>query len=124
MIFIILAFSNGGTHFLVDHLFRVTHGFNHCADEHVNWTSAGGAEGVVAELSGMRFPRSSTGFYHHPDSYGLETRPFPYPISAATPSKVVDLAGSAKIPETFIICKYSEVYEYLGRAGTGSRARK
>jgi tryptophan 2-monooxygenase len=52
-----------------------------------------GAEGVVAELGGMRFPRSSTAFYHYLDSYGLETRPFPNPLSAAARSTVVDLEG-------------------------------
>ena len=52
-----------------------------------------GAEGIVAELGGMRFPRSSTAFYHYLDRYGLETRPFPNPLSPATPSTVVDLEG-------------------------------
>jgi tryptophan 2-monooxygenase len=52
-----------------------------------------GADGVVAELGGMRFPRSSTAFYHYLDSYALETRPFPNPLSPATPSTVVDLEG-------------------------------
>jgi monoamine oxidase len=36
-----------------------------------------GAEGVVAELGGMRFPVSSTAFYHYVDLLGLQTRPFP-----------------------------------------------
>lgn len=52
-----------------------------------------GAEGVVAELGGMRFPRSSTGFYHYLDRYGLETRPFPNPLAPGTSSTVVDLGG-------------------------------
>ena len=33
-----------------------------------------GAEGVVAELGGMRFPVSSTAFYHYVDLLGLQTR--------------------------------------------------
>ena len=52
-----------------------------------------GAEGVIAELGGMRFPRSSTAFYHYLDSYRLQTRPFPNPLSAAASSTVVDLEG-------------------------------
>jgi tryptophan 2-monooxygenase len=52
-----------------------------------------GADDVVAELGGMRFPRSSTAFYHYLDGLGLETRPFPNPLAPATPSTVIDLAG-------------------------------
>ncbi len=52
-----------------------------------------GGDGVVAELGGMRFPRSSTAFYHYLDQFGLETRPFPNPLSPATPSTVIDLEG-------------------------------
>lgn len=51
------------------------------------------AEGIVAELGGMRFPRSSTGFYHYLDLFGLETRPFPNPLDRFTPSTVIDLEG-------------------------------
>ena len=32
-----------------------------------------GAEGVIAELGGMRFPSSSTAFFHYLDRVGLET---------------------------------------------------
>ena len=52
-----------------------------------------GAEGVVAELGGMRFPESSTAFYHYLNHCKLETRPFPNPLSKAAPSTVVDLEG-------------------------------
>ena len=52
-----------------------------------------GAEGVVAELGGMRFPTSSTGFYRYLDLVGLETRPFPNPLAPCTPSTVIDLEG-------------------------------
>ena len=51
------------------------------------------AEGVVAELGGMRFPRSSTAFYHYLDRFELQTRPFPNPLAPATPSTVIDLEG-------------------------------
>src|SRR5580704_15474051 len=38
------------------------------------------AEDVFAELGGMRFPVSSTAFYHYVHGVGLETRPFPNPL--------------------------------------------
>jgi tryptophan 2-monooxygenase len=52
-----------------------------------------GAEGVVAELGGMRFPVSSTCFYHYADLLGLQTRPFPNPLTEAAGSTVIDLEG-------------------------------
>ncbi|HET6619099.1 MAG TPA: NAD(P)/FAD-dependent oxidoreductase, partial [Dongiaceae bacterium] len=52
-----------------------------------------GADGIVAELGGMRFPVCSTAFYHYLDLAGLETEPFPNPLTAASRSTVVDLAG-------------------------------
>jgi tryptophan 2-monooxygenase len=52
-----------------------------------------GAEGVVAELGGMRFPVSSTALYRYLDRVGLETRAFPNPLDPATPSTVIDLDG-------------------------------
>jgi len=52
-----------------------------------------GAEGVVAELGGMRFPVSSTCFYHYVDMLGLQTRPFPNPLTEAAGSTVIDLEG-------------------------------
>ncbi len=52
-----------------------------------------GAEGVIAELGAMRFPVSSTTFYHYLAMAGLETKPFPNPLSPATPSTVIDLEG-------------------------------
>lgn len=51
------------------------------------------AEGIVAELGGMRFPRASTAFYHYVDRFGLDTRPFPNPLAPDTPSTVIDLEG-------------------------------
>ena len=52
-----------------------------------------GAEGIVAELGGMRFPTCSTAFFHYLDQVGLETTPFPNPLTSASHSTVVDLAG-------------------------------
>ncbi|HEV2538014.1 MAG TPA: NAD(P)/FAD-dependent oxidoreductase [Streptosporangiaceae bacterium] len=52
-----------------------------------------GADGVVAELGGMRFPISSTTFYHYVDKLGLQTQPFPNPLTEAAGSTVVDLEG-------------------------------
>jgi monoamine oxidase len=54
----------------------------------------GGAEGVVADLGGMRFPESSEAFYHYIDRVGLRTRPFPNPLTEAAGSTVVDLEGT------------------------------
>jgi monoamine oxidase len=73
-----------------------------------------GAEGVVAELGGMRFPRSSTGFYHYLNSYGLETQPFPNPLSPATPSTVVDLEGEAAYVED--VSELSQLLQEVGAA--------
>ncbi|NMM44180.1 NAD(P)-binding protein [Rhodospirillaceae bacterium KN72] len=52
-----------------------------------------GADDVVAELGGMRFPVSGTGFYHYADLLGLETKPFPNPLTEAAGSTVIDLEG-------------------------------
>ncbi|MCY1338292.1 Tryptophan 2-monooxygenase [compost metagenome] len=58
-----------------------------------------GAEGIIAELGGMRFPVSSTAFYHYVDMLGLETRPFPNPLTPASGSTVVDLEGVSHYAE-------------------------
>ena len=52
-----------------------------------------GTDGIVAELGGMRFPVSSTAFYHYVDKLGLETKPFPNPLTPASGSTVIDLEG-------------------------------
>jgi tryptophan 2-monooxygenase len=52
-----------------------------------------GADGVVAELGGMRFPISSTTFYHYVDKLGLQSLPFPNPLTETAGSTVVDLEG-------------------------------
>ena len=52
-----------------------------------------GDSGIIAELGGMRFPKSSVCFYHYLDLVGLQTRPFPNPLDPATPSTLLDLEG-------------------------------
>ena len=52
-----------------------------------------GTRDVVAELGGMRFPVSGTAFFHYVNLLGLQTKPFPNPLSAAAGSTVVDLEG-------------------------------
>lgn len=59
-----------------------------------------GAEGVIAELGGMRFPVSSTGFYHYVDLLGIESKPFPNPLTAAAGSTVIDLLGKTYYAQT------------------------
>ncbi len=77
-----------------------------------------GSDGVIAELGGMRFPRSSRGFFHYLDLMGCKTSPFPNPLSAAAGSTVIDLEG-----ETFFARKlddlppfYREIAEAYDRA--------
>jgi len=52
-----------------------------------------GGQGVVAELGGMRFPRSGTAFFHYVDRLGLSTEPFPNPLTPAAGMTVIDLEG-------------------------------
>ena len=59
-----------------------------------------GASGVVAELGGMRFPVSSTGFFHYVDLLGLKSDPFPNPLTPAAGSTVVDLEGTTHYART------------------------
>ena len=59
-----------------------------------------GADGVIAELGGMRFPVSSTGFYSYVDRLGLESRPFPNPLTKAAGSTVIHLGGETHYAET------------------------
>jgi len=51
------------------------------------------ATGVVAELGGMRFPRSATTFNYYTDLLGLNKKPFPNPLTDAAESTVIELAG-------------------------------
>ncbi|MEU0242597.1 FAD-dependent oxidoreductase [Nocardiopsis sp. NPDC006198] len=69
---------------------------------------------VVAEMGAMRFPPSSTAFLHYVDRVGLETTPFPNPLSPATPSTVVDLKGESHYATT--LADLPEVYREVARA--------
>lgn len=59
-----------------------------------------GADGIIAELGGMRFPVSSTGFYHYVDLLGIESQPFPNPLTPAAGSTVIDLLGETHYAHT------------------------
>lgn len=59
-----------------------------------------GADNIIAELGGMRFPRSSTAFYHYVDGLGLKTSGFPNPLTKAAGSTVIELEGVAHYAET------------------------
>ncbi|CCG02629.1 flavin monoamine oxidase family protein [Blastococcus saxobsidens] len=55
---------------------------------------------IVAELGGMRFPVSSTAFYRYVDMLGLETKPFPNPLTPASGSTVIDIEGETHYAES------------------------
>ncbi|CAG7655374.1 flavin monoamine oxidase family protein [Actinacidiphila bryophytorum] len=50
---------------------------------------------LTAEMGAMRFPPSSTAFWHYADLVGLHSTPFPNPLAPCTPSTVVDLKGES-----------------------------
>ena len=58
------------------------------------------ANGVVAELGGMRFPRSASSFNHYTELLGLVKKPFPNPLTAAAQSTVIELAGEKLYAES------------------------
>lgn len=58
-----------------------------------------GTKGAVAELGGMRFPQSSTAFFHYVNLLELERLPFPNPLCPASHSTVVDLEGKSYYAE-------------------------
>lgn len=60
----------------------------------------GAPEGIIAELGGMRFPVSSTAFYHYVDRLGLESKPFPNPLTTAAGSTVINLEGETYYAQT------------------------
>jgi len=55
---------------------------------------------IVAELGGMRFPKSGTALWHYIDLLGLETRDFPNPLNPAAPTTVIDLEGHSFFAES------------------------
>ena len=58
-----------------------------------------GADNVIAELGGMRFPVSGAGFYHYVHLLGLDSAPFPNPLTPAAGSTVIDLLGQTYYAE-------------------------
>jgi tryptophan 2-monooxygenase len=50
-------------------------------------------DGAYAELGAMRFPPASASLFHYLDLVGLETAPFPNPLSIAAPSTRIELGG-------------------------------
>jgi monoamine oxidase len=50
-------------------------------------------DGAFAELGAMRFPPSSTSLFHYIDKVGLQTEPFPNPLTAAAHSTLIELGG-------------------------------
>jgi tryptophan 2-monooxygenase len=59
-----------------------------------------GAPGIVAELGGMRFPASSTAFFHYVNRLGLKQQPFPNPLTPAAGSTVIDIEGQTHYART------------------------
>src|SRR6476646_1133829 len=59
----------------------------------------GAPTGVVAELGGMRFPVSSTSFYHYVDLLGLKTSPFPNRLTPGSNSTVIHIEGATHYAE-------------------------
>ncbi|SED91995.1 tryptophan 2-monooxygenase [Rhodococcus jostii] len=56
--------------------------------------------GPVADLGGMRFPVSGQTFFHYVDLLGLNTAPFPNPLTDASSSTIVELGGKAHYAHT------------------------
>jgi monoamine oxidase len=52
-----------------------------------------GADGIVAEMGGMRFPISGTAFFHYASRLGLRSAPFPNPLTEAAGTTIIDIAG-------------------------------
>ena len=85
-----------------------------------------GADGIVAELGGMRFPVSGTSFFHYADVLGLASAPFPNPLTEAAGSTVIDIGGQtyhgrtlAELPAEFaeIARAWDEALEEIGFTG-------
>ncbi|RED11356.1 flavin monoamine oxidase family protein [Pontivivens insulae] len=72
-----------------------------------------GQTDIVAELGGMRFPVSSRAFYHYINKLGLETRPFPNPLTEAAGSTVIEIEGNRHYAESLddLPALYREVAE-------------
>ncbi|WP_137920792.1 NAD(P)/FAD-dependent oxidoreductase [Hydrogenophaga sp. 2FB] len=77
-----------------------------------------GGQGVVAELGGMRFPASSTAFFHYVNRLGLPSQPFPNPLTPAAGCTVIDLEGQTHWARTLADLPplYAEVAEAWAQA--------
>ncbi len=73
-----------------------------------------GADDVIAELGGMRFPVSGTGFYHYVDKLGVDSRPFPNPLTPAAGSTVIDLENESHYAES--LADLPQIYQEVARA--------
>jgi tryptophan 2-monooxygenase len=82
-----------------------------------------GADGVLAELGGMRFPVSGTSFFYYAGRLGLASAPFPNPLTDAAGSTVIDIAGQtfhgrvlADLPPEFaeVARAWEEALEEIG----------
>ena len=60
----------------------------------------GAADDVIAELGGMRFPETGRSFFHYVDEVGIETRPFPNPLTPAAPTTMIELEGERHYAQT------------------------
>jgi len=69
---------------------------------------------VIAEMGAMRFPPTSTALFHYIDKLGLQTTPFPNPLTEATPSTVIDLKGQTTYVRS--AADLPEVYHEVARA--------
>jgi tryptophan 2-monooxygenase len=50
-------------------------------------------DGAYAELGAMRFPPASTALFHYINLTGLQTKPFPNPLTDAAHSTIIELGG-------------------------------
>lgn len=73
-----------------------------------------GGGDIIAELGGMRFPRSSKAFYHYVDLVGAEHRAFPNPLTEAAGSTVIELEGQRHFART--LADLPPIYARIARA--------
>lgn len=88
-----------------------------------------GVDGVIAELGGMRFPVSSMAFYHYVELLGLESAPFPNPLTPAAGSTVIDLLGQTYYAKTLndlpqLFREVAQAYDNALEEGTNFNALK
>lgn len=88
-----------------------------------------GTDGVIAELGGMRFPISGKGFYHYVDMLGLDSRPFPNPLTPAAGSTVIDLLGKTHYAKTLkdlppLFQEVAQAYDEALEEGANFKALK